>query len=385
MSAGKAIEATVTDTAITVTAAIVRELHGDFRLESAQLSSPRSDEVLVRLVATGLCHTDILVRDGIMPVPLPAVLGHEGAGTILVVGSAVTDLAPGDPVVLTYPSCGHCRQCEGGSTASCDHIRELCFGGARPDGTHALRDGAGETINDRFFAQSSFATHCIANRRNVVKVSNEAPLELLGPLGCGVMTGAGTVWNALRVGPGDSFAVHGAGAVGLSAVMAARVAGATTIIAVDVVPARLSLARELGATHVIDGTKEDSVAAIRNITGGGSRFALDTTGLPNVMQNTVLALRQKGVAALVAATQPTLQLDLHDFIGGCKSLAGVIEGGGVANDVITRLVDMHGKGLFPFDRLVRFYNAGEINEAVADMLAGTSIKPILRFDSASAP
>ena len=370
------------DTAIPVTAAIVREPHGRFGLEPALLGPPASDEVLVRILATGLCHTDILARDGIMPVPLPLVLGHEGAGTIMAVGSSVTGLAPGDPVVLTYLSCGHCRQCEGGSTASCEHMRELCFGGARPDGSHALRGSEGETLNDRFFGQSSFATHCIANQRNVVKVSAEAPLEILGPLGCGVMTGAGTVWNALRVGPGDSFAVHGAGAVGLSAVMAARVAGAATIIAVDVVPSRLALARELGATHVIDAGREDSVAAIRSITKGGSHFALDTTGRPNVMQSALFALRQRGIAALVAATEPALQLDLTDLIGGCKSLVGVIEGGGVANDVVTRLVDLHSRGLFPFERMVRFYDADQINHAVEDMLAGTTIKPIIRFDGA---
>lgn len=381
MSASTAPERALGDAAITMTAAIVRDHHGGFGLEPALLDPPRSDEVLVRIVATGLCHTDILVRDGIMPVPFPIVLGHEGAGTIIAVGSAVTDLMPGDPVVLTYLSCGHCRQCEGGSTASCAHIRGLCFSGARPDGSHALRGGEGEALNDRFFGQSSFATHCIANRRNVVKVSAEAPLELLGPLGCGVMTGAGTVWNALRVGPGDSFAVHGAGAVGLSAVMAARVAGATTIIAVDVVPSRLALARELGATHVVDATQEDSVAAIRSITKGGSGFALDTTGRPSVMQSAVSALRQRGVAALVAATEPVLQLDLHDLLAGCKSLVGVIEGGGVANDVIIRLIDLHSKGLFPFERMVRMYDASQINEAVKDVLAGTTIKPILRFDT----
>ena len=381
MSASTAPERALGDAAITMTAAIVRDHHGGFGLESALLDPPRSDEVLVRIVATGLCHTDILVRDGIMPVPFPIVLGHEGAGTIIAVGSAVTDLMPGDPVILTYLSCGHCRQCEGGSTASCAHIRDLCFSGARPDGSHALRGGEGEALNDRFFGQSSFATHCIANRRNVVKVSAEAPLELLGPLGCGVMTGAGTVWNALRVGPGDSFAVHGAGAVGLSAVMAARVAGATTIIAVDVVPSRLALARELGATHVVDATQEDSVAAIRSITKGGSGFALDTTGRPGVMQGAVSALRQRGVAALVAATEPVLQLDLHDLLAGCKSLVGVIEGGGVANDVIIRLIDLHSKGLFPFERMVRMYDASQINEAVKDVLAGTTIKPILRFDT----
>lgn len=172
---------------------------------------------------------------------------------------------------MSFLHCGTCRPCLDGLPASCANFNAMNFSGERPDGSHALNDAAtGNAVNDRFFAQSSFATYAIAHERNTVKVRDNAPLELVGPLGCGIQTGAGTVWRAPQVGPGSTFAVTGAGAVGLSAVMAAHVAGAVTIIAVDVVDSRLDLARELGATHVINGKETDAVQEIREITRGGS-------------------------------------------------------------------------------------------------------------------
>ncbi|HKT54195.1 MAG TPA: NAD(P)-dependent alcohol dehydrogenase [Caulobacteraceae bacterium] len=363
-----------------VPAAVVRERGGAFTLEEIDLAPPWSDEVVVRIEAVGMCHTDIAVRDGEMPSPLPAVLGHEGAGRVVAAGAAVTDVAVGDPVVLTYLSCGQCRECVGGAPASCAQLGGLCFGGGRPDGSHALCGHGGEMLHDRFFGQSSFAAYAVANRRNIVKVRSDAPLRLLGPLGCGIMTGAGAVWNALDVKPGSSVAVFGAGAVGLSGVMAARVAGATTIIAVDIVPSRLALALEMGATHVIDGGKEDVVAAIRAIVAEGTDFALDTTGREAVVRNAMLALRQRGVAALVAAAQPELRLDMFNLLAGCKTICGVIEGGGAAHLLIPRILDLYMAGRFPFDRMVRFYAPDQINEALRDSISGDAVKPVIRFD-----
>src|SRR5690625_4382418 len=219
----------MSETTTQVTAAVVRET-GRFEIEQATLGPPKPDEVLVKVVAAGLCHTDLVVRDQVYPVPLPVVLGHEGAGVVEEVGSAVTKFRPGDHVALSFLPCGECRPCLDGSPASCANFNDINFAGQRPDGSHALTLASdGSPVNDRFFGQSSFATYAIANERNAVKVRDDAPLEMLGPLGCGVQTGAGTVWRALEVGPGSSFVVTGAGAVGLSAVIAAHVAGATTI------------------------------------------------------------------------------------------------------------------------------------------------------------
>jgi aryl-alcohol dehydrogenase len=213
--------------------------------------------VLVRVVATGVCHTDIIIRDQYYPSPLPAVLGHEGSGVVEAVGSDVAGVAVGDHVVMSFMSCGTCRPCQSGHPGHCGSFFELNFGGGRADGSSASCDAHGHALHDHFFGQSSFGTYAIAHERNVVKVDKDAPLELLGPLGCGIQTGAGAVLSALAVKPGSSFAAFGSGAVGLSAVMAARVAGATTIIAVDVTPSRLALALELGATHAVNSREVD--------------------------------------------------------------------------------------------------------------------------------
>lgn len=363
-----------------ITAAVVRE-KGAFELTPAVLDPPRDDEVLVRVVAAGLCHTDLVVRDQVYPVPLPVVLGHEGAGVVEAVGGAVEKVAPGDHVAVSFLPCGRCRPCLDGSPAGCANFNDINFAGRRPDGSHALRLPDGGTLHDRFFGQSSFGTYAIAHERNTVKVRADAPLELLGPLGCGIQTGAGTVLRALRVGAGASFAVMGAGAVGLSAVMAARVAGATTIIAVDVVPSRLELARELGATHVINGREQDAVAEIRRVTGGGVDHALDTTGLPALIGQAVEALRQRGSAAVLGASRPDAKIELpaNAFMQSCKTLMGVVEGDSVPDVLVPQLLDLYMQGRFPFDRLVRFYDFDQIAQAAADTESGAVVKPILRI------
>ncbi|MFJ9668825.1 NAD(P)-dependent alcohol dehydrogenase [Streptomyces sp. NPDC101219] len=364
-----------------ITAALVRE-KGSFELGPVLLGPPRDDEIVVRIVATGLCHTDLVVRDQVYPVPLPVVLGHEGAGVVEAVGAAVEKVVPGDHVAVSFLPCGRCRPCFDGSPASCANFNAVNFAGQRPDGSHALRpaDGGG-ILHDRFFGQSSFATHAVTNERNTVKVRPDAPLELLGPLGCGIQTGAGTVLRALSVGVGSTFAVMGAGAVGLSAVMAARVAGATTVIAVDVLPSRLELAAELGATHTVNGREQDTVEEIRRITGEGVDYALDTTGLPPLIGQMVEALRQRGTAAVLGASaeDAVISLPANTFMQSCKTLMGVVEGNSVPDVFVPQLLDLHMQGRFPFDRLVTFYDFDQINEAAADAEAGRTVKPVLRI------
>ena len=237
-----------------VTAAVVRDQEQPFEIEELELEKPRAGEVLVRVVATGMCHTDLIVRDQWYPVPLPVVLGHEGAGIVERVGEGVTKLEPGDHVVLTFASCGRCANCLRGKPTYCLQFFGLNFGGARLDGSNALGK-EGEPVHDRFFGQSSFATYAIATERNAIKVRDDTPLELLGPLGCGIQTGAGGVMNSLAPEAGTSMAIFGAGAVGMSAVMAARIVGCATVVAIDIIPERLELARELGATHTIDANE----------------------------------------------------------------------------------------------------------------------------------
>jgi Zn-dependent alcohol dehydrogenase len=243
-----------------ITAAVVREKSGPFILEELELDDPREDEILVRVAACGVCHTDLVCRDQYYPTPLPCVFGHEGSGIVEKVGKKVTKVKPGDSVVASYLACGHCNPCQRGLPGYCHDFWAHNFSGGRADGSHTVHKGS-EVINASFFGQSTFATYALANEANTVKVPNDVPLEILGPLGCGIQTGAGGVINALRPSPGSKIAIFGAGAVGLSASMAAAASGCTTIIIVDVNPARLELAKStFGATHTINGKEVDAVS-----------------------------------------------------------------------------------------------------------------------------
>lgn len=300
------------------TAAVVREKGGAFEVEEIEVGEPRADEVLVRVVATGVCHLDLTVRDQLFPVPLPAVLGHEGSGVVEGVGEAVTGVRPGDRVVLSYHSCGGCKSCLLGNLAYCLYSYDHNFAAARPDGTNAYRGRDGQEIHGHFFAQSSFATCSLANERNVAKVREDVPLEVMGPLGCGIQTGAGAVFNSLRPRPRSSIAVFGTGSVGMAAIMAARAAGCTTIIGVDVRPGRLETARDLGATHTVNGAELDAPEKIRKVTGGGADFTVETTASPVVFRRAVDCLTALGVCGLIGGTAPGTEarLDMNNILFG---------------------------------------------------------------------
>jgi aryl-alcohol dehydrogenase len=230
-----------------ITAAVVRERSGAFQIERLDLCDPRADELLVEVIASGMCQTDLHGRDGYYSTPYPAVFGHEGAGIVRAIGNAVTKFMPGDQVVMSYPWCGTCPNCRTHRQSYCLHSFDLKMKGTRVDGS-TMHAQNGAPVYSAFFQQSSFGNFTIANERFAVKVRNDAPLELLGPLACGGQTGAGAVLNVMRPKLGDSFAVFGVGAVGLSSVMAAKIAECDPIIAVDVHEHRLALARQFGAT-----------------------------------------------------------------------------------------------------------------------------------------
>ncbi|CEF48908.1 unnamed protein product [uncultured bacterium] len=362
-------------------AAVVRRKGGPFQIETLTVDQPRADEVLVRIVATGMCHTDLVIRDQVYPVPLPIVLGHEGAGVIERVGSAVRRVAPGDHVVLSFMSCGHCMRCVMGQPAYCEKGHPLCFSGGREDGSTATCDHQLEQIHDHFFGQSSFGTYALANERTVVKVPKELPLERLGPLGCGIQTGAGSIMNALRVGRDASFAAFGSGSVGLSAIMAARIVGATAIIAVDVIPSRLALAKDLGATHTVNPNDTDPVTAIRDITKDGVNFTLETTGRPEVVRQAIDALGTRGTCGIVGAAPigTTASFDMGGLMSPGKCIRGIIQGDSVPEVFIPQMIELHREGRFPFDRLIKFYSLDDINQAAADSEAGVTVKPVLRM------
>ncbi|MGE5124461.1 MAG: NAD(P)-dependent alcohol dehydrogenase [Acidobacteriaceae bacterium] len=363
-----------------IKAAVIFETGGDFRIEQLELSEPEDDEVLVRVEAVGICHTDLAGRDGHLPIPPPpSVFGHEGAGVVEEVGSRVKKVKPGNHVVLAWDYCGECPACKQGKVLYCLNFFQHNFHGARPDGSTTLHKGD-QVIHGSFFCQSSFADHALANERNVVKVPDDIPLEILAPMGCGVMTGAGAVMNSLRPSPGSSMAVFGVGNVGMSAILAARVCGCTTIIAVDVHEDRLELARQLGATHAINAHEVNPVDAVLDISSGGAEFTLECVGNPAVFRQAVDALPRLGVCGLTGVVPPFTEVSLNmDLIMNGRTVKGILGGDAVPDLFIPRLVELYRQGRFPFDRLVTFYPFDEINQAVEDMHLGRVIKPVLRL------
>ncbi len=363
-----------------ITAAVVESKGGPFALQAVDTGELRPDEVLVRIHAAGVCHTDIVVRDQWYPVPLPAVLGHEGAGLVEQVGSGVVDLAVGDRVSLSFNSCGVCRYCLTGRPSYCVDFFGRNFGSSRPDGSSPLSRG-GAPIHGNYFGQSSFATYSVANRRSVVKLTEEIPYEVVAPFGCGIQTGAGSVLNSLRPPAGSSIAVFGAGSVGLAAIMAAALSGCTTIIAVDLKPSRLEMARELGATDTIDATAHDAVERITAITHGGADYSLEVTAAPKVLRQAVECLAPTGVCGLIgaAAFGTEVSLDMNSILIPGRTVRGLVEGDSIPALFIPKLVELWKQGRFPVDRIVALYDFDAIDQAIHDAEAGTVIKPVLRI------
>jgi len=348
-------------------------------IEPLELEEPRANEMRVRIVATGICHTDLHEHPGRYS-PHPIVLGHEGAGVVEAVGSAVTDFEPGDHVILSGSSCGHCPSCEDNRPTYCDQAIRHCFGGRRMDGTTALSK-EGEAIHSHFFGQSSFATHAIVPERTAVKVPKDLPLEKLGPLGCGVITGAAGVIEALKVGFGDTLAVFGVGGVGLSAVMAARLVGARRIVAVDINRERLELARELGATDIIPADSEGLVQRLRALTGRGLDYTFNTTNVPSVHSTAMECLAMNGTAGFVAAPRGEWSPAMFPMLAGGQQLRGILGGDAAPRLFLPRLIDYWRQGRFPFDRMLTFYDFHDIARAFEDTAAGRVIKPVLRIGS----
>lgn len=359
-------------------AAILRTPGGEMSIEAVEIDVPRDDEVLVDIVATGVCHTDMVMRDALLPVPQPVVLGHEGAGIVLAVGNGVTHVVPGDPVVLSFASCGHCPSCDVDQPSYCHEFFERNFLATRPDGSTAIR-AAGRPIHSHVFGQSSFATRALAPARNVIKVPADLPLELMGPLGCGFLTGAGAVLNALNVQPGDSIAVIGTGAVGLSAIMAAKIAGAATIIAIDRWPDRIRLAIELGATHgfVADGRRVAELALAAGCHG--LDHAMDTTGNVGLVEQGIAALSPRGKMGLVAAFAPdaTLSLNAAHVMSAGRAVISIAEGSADPQTFIPELIEYWRAGRFPFDRLIEQFEFADIAKAIDAGESGRVVKPVL--------
>ncbi|WP_176590513.1 NAD(P)-dependent alcohol dehydrogenase [Sphingobium sp. EM0848] len=361
--------------------ALLSAIGEPLRLTEARIADPRSDELLVKIAGTGICHTDLTVQHGKFPSPVPIILGHEGAGVVVAAGDDVGDIAVGDKVVLTFMSCGACPSCRSDAPAYCEKFGRLNMGGYREDGSSATSCN-GHGVAGHFFGQSSFATHALVNRRNAVKVRPDAPIHMLGPLGCGLQTGAGTIFNVLKPEKGSSCVIFGGGGVGLSAVMAARLVGCDPIILCEPVESRRTLGLELGATLAVDPRAEDDIAArLIELCGGGADVICDTTGIPAMIEAAVEALGIGGKLGLVGmnSMDAMARLPVISMLSKGVTIKGVIEGDSNPKRFIPYLVDLFMDGKFPLDRLISFFDISQINEALAAQEKGDAIKPILTF------
>ncbi|MEU6579082.1 NAD(P)-dependent alcohol dehydrogenase [Streptomyces sp. NPDC046805] len=364
-----------------ITAALSMEVDpkGKFVLEELELEEPRANEIVVKTVATGICGSDLHGRG--VPFPRPIVFGHEGAGVVAAVGSAVTKLQVGDHVLLNYLACGKCRVCVSGKPKLCPSNSLLNHSGGRADGTTGLSRN-GEVVYGQFFGQSSFATHCIANEQQATKLDPAFDLTLAPALACGVQTGAGAVLNGLKPSPGSSLLTTGTGAVGMAAVMMARILGCTTIIAVDVSAERLALAQEIGATHVINSRETDDLAAaVRQIVPDGVDYAVEASGRIDVAESAIQSVTKGGSVALLGIdpSGAKFSVSLQQMALSGISISGFPGGLAVPDDMVPRLIELHARGQFPVDKLVARFPFEQINEAAEAASSGRAIKPVLVF------
>lgn len=362
-------------------AAVAPAAHTDFKIMGVDVEGPRAGEVLVRVKGVGLCHTDLVARDQFDTFSKPAILGHEGAGIVEALGEGVEGFAIGDKVVMGFSSCGTCPTCSENLPSYCSQFGALNYAGMRLEDGSTAYSAAGERIGSHFFGQSSFAALAVTRARNLVKVNEtDVPVELLGPLGCGFQTGAGAVLRAMDCRQRSSLVVFGGGPVGLAAIMAGAIRQCNTIILVEPVAARRALAREIGATHVIDPAAADLAAAIQAILPTGADYALDTTGNIGVINTGIATLGLRGTMGVVGVPKDlaaTAQFNVVAVMGAGQKIMGIIEGDSDQQGFIPELLGHQAAGRFPFERLIRTYPLTDINQAIKDQAKGDCIKVVL--------
>lgn len=360
-------------------AAVLYGFNQALKIEDVELDEPKDGEVVVRLVGSGICHTDVKVMHGDRPMqPVPAILGHEGSGIVDSVGPGVTRIHKGDHVIVSgFGRCGQCNSCLRGKPYWCTGARAAPWGGTMADGTRRFRKATQEISH--FFGQSSFSQYIVVPETGLFRVSKDLPLDKLGPLACGISTGAGAVLNLARVRPGESAAVFGLGGVGMSALMAAKIAGAQPLIAVDIVDSRLELATKLGATDVINAKRVNPAEEIRKMTGSGVDYSFECIGREETILQAIDSVRMGGQAIIsgIPASGVSVSLDIPRAMS--KSITVNSGGNTVPELFLPTLLEFWQRGQFPFDELTKSYSLDEINVAIAEMESGVVIKPLIRF------
>ncbi|MGS2811217.1 NAD(P)-dependent alcohol dehydrogenase [Nocardia sp. MW-W600-9] len=359
------------------TAVLSRDPAAAFSVEDVEIDEPRGGEILVRIAAAGICHTDLVTRRA-GAADRPILLGHEGAGVVAAVGPQVRTVRPGDHVVLTFRHCGECATCVDGRPAYCQRSVALNqFGRRAHDAPRVLRDGA--PVLDGFFGQSSFAGYALTTEDNTIVVDPALDLAVAAPFGCGFQTGAGAVLNALRPTAGAWLAVFGAGAVGMAALLAARTIEGVRVLVVETSAARRELALELGAAAALDPAEGPTVPRLRELTGGGATHAIDTTGVPAVLGDAVAALATGATVVAVGLGAGTPPVDVSDIVLRGKTIRGCLEGDSVPSTFLPHLLALYADGRFPVDRLIGRYPHTEVGTALADQRAGRVVKPVLTW------
>jgi alcohol dehydrogenase len=353
------------------------------RIEELELAAPGPGELLVKVLAAGLCHSDLSVIDGSRPRAMPMVLGHEACGEVLQCGPAAAGFAPGDRVVFSFvPSCGHCDPCAAGRPALCEPGAAANTAGALLSGSRHWHD-AGAAPLHHHLGVSGFAEMTVVSARSAVKVGGDLPAEIAALFGCAVMTGVGAVVNTARVAAGESVAVFGLGGVGLAAVLGAKASGAYPLVAVDILPAKLELARMLGASHVIDARSEDTVAQVRAATGGGAHYALETVGSEQVLAQAYAATRRGGTTVTAGLPHPQKMFSVPavSLVAEERTVKGSYMGSAVPSRDLPRYIALYQAGRLPVERLLTHrLRLEEINQGFDRLARGEAVRQVVLFD-----
>ena len=371
-----------------INAAITKKIKGPFVTTKLLLEGPNANEILIRIIAASICQTDLHTKnEGLCNFPI--VLGHEASGIVEKIGNKITEFKVGDHVILSYDYCGKCNQCNLNKPTYCEQHGPLNFSGHRPDGrkTHKTLNSNSPDVYGSFFQQSSFATYAIAHESNTIKVDKSLPLDLLAPLGCGIQTGAGTIFNTLNLKSKDTIAIFGCGGVGLSAIMAANIIGTKNITAIDTNNNRLLAAKEFGATHTILPNKTEDSKTLKNLILSANKenkynYSLDTTGIPQVLAQATNCCGPLGVTAMIAPNNPGTKvcIEMLDLLPG-KSIRGVVQGDSISKVFIPKLIKLWQEGKFPFHKLLTTFNGlDKLESAAQSMTKGEIIKPLIIID-----
>jgi len=365
-----------------VKAAILYEINQPLKVEAIEIPRPATNEILVKIKAVGVCHTDLHPIKGDIPVPLPIVLGHEGAGIVEEIGEGVTTVQPGDHVVLfPAPACGRCICCATGQPYLCMVAGPLLFAGTMMDGTKRLKTPDGKELNS-FFLQSSFAEYSVVHETAAIKVDKDLPIEKMAAFSCGMSTGLGMVRNTAKVVPGSRVAIFGCGGVGLMAMWSAKLVPASMIIGVDKIAGKLDMAKEFGATHVIDASREDPVEKIIELTGGGADYSFECIGNVKAMEQACSAVHPGGMTVIAGAAgaDEKVCIEALPFVTG-NIVMGTVGGSTIPSVDIPKNIELYKKGLLPLDKFIsRTYALEEINQAFEAMQKGEVARSIVVMD-----